>query len=253
MKKICNYNYLLLFLIFLSPLSFAEDGRIKIVSYNPSNIITIIGNHFISTAIYFGIQETILHVDIGDSLAWKVAPVSAEAPNVLFIMPQLPQSDTNMTIITNKHNYLFHLIVDSKHSDDQKNITYALRFNYPEEEKAQLQNQMTIFQRIFARNETHETYQWNENYSFYRNQGRGKIAPIQALDNGKFTLFKFRKEVSMPAIFTVDGNQNEALINFSTQGDFILIQGVHRQYTLRSGDEVVTVYNDHSLEIDHEK
>ena len=223
-----------------NPRGLATDNRIKVVAYNANDVVTVRGTQLVSTAIYFDKSETVLHIDIGDQLAWKVSP-SKDAPYVLFLSPQLNQSDTNMTVITNKRAYQFRLVTDGVSASLSKNITYALQFKYPEEEKEQLEGEINNLQKTFLGHTSNDAVQWNYDYSFY---GSKKTAPIQAVDNGTFTIFKFPKHAIIPAIFAVDGHGNEAIVNFQTQGDYIFIQGVRHQYTLRNGEEVTTVYND---------
>lgn len=202
--------------------------------------MTIHGSHFVSTAIYLDKTEMVLHVDIGDPLAWKASPAK-DTPYILFIEPQLPQSDTNMTVITNKRSYQFHLITNASDTPQSKNVIYALQFKYPDQEKMQFSNALSDIQKTFLGNNPNNAVKWNYDYSFY---GSKRIAPIQTVDNGTFTVFKFSKHVVLPAIFAVDDHQNESVVNFRVEGDFVFVQGVYRQYTLRNGDDVATVYND---------
>lgn len=222
------------------PRGLATDNRIKIVAYNANDVVTIHGSHFVSTAVYLDKNESILHVDVGDPLAWKVTP-SKDAPYILFLEPQLPQSDTNMTVITTKRSYQFRLFTNHGDTPQSKNVIFSLKFNYPEEEQAQFESELAGLQRSFLDNAPNNAVKWNYNYSFY---GSKRLAPIQAVDNGTFTIFKFPKNTIVPGIFAVDGHRNESLVNFRVEGDYVFIQGIRHQYTLRNGEDVTTVYND---------
>ncbi|TAK74290.1 MAG: conjugal transfer protein, partial [Gammaproteobacteria bacterium] len=116
-----------------------------------------------------------------------------------------------------------------------------LQFRYPDEEKAEFEGEINQLQRTFLGNTAGDAVRWNYDYSFY---GSKNIAPIQAVDNGTFTIFKFPKHSVVPAIFAVDRHQNESLVNFRVEGDYVFVQGVRHQYTLRNGEDVTTVYND---------
>ena len=146
-----------------------------------------------------------------------------------------------MTVITNKHIYQFHLMTNDGDNSRSPKVIYALQFKYPEEEKAQFEIELYSLQRTFVGNNVNDAVNWNYNYSFY---GSKQIAPIQTVDNGTFTIFKFSKHSVMPAIFSVDSHRNESLVNFRVEGDYVFVQGVKHQYTLRNGEEVTTVYND---------
>ena len=222
------------------PRGLATDSRIKIVAYNQDNVVTVHCSHFVSTAIYFDKNEMIMHVDMGDPLAWKTSP-SKDTPYVLFVEPQLPQSDTNMTIITNKRTYQFHLLTNMGDTAHSKNVIFALQFKYPEEEKLEFERELNSMQKGVVGAGPVGNERWNYDYSFY---GSKRIAPIQAVDNGTFTILKFPKHAAIPAIFSVDDHRNEALVNFRVEGDYVFIQGIHHQYTLRNGEDVTTLYDD---------
>jgi type IV secretion system protein VirB9 len=226
-----------------NPRGLSTDRRMKIVAYNANDIVTIHGSHFVSTAVYLDKREVILHVDIGDPLAWKATP-SKDAPYIIFVEPQLPQSDTNMTVITSKRSYQFRLITNAGDTARSQNVIFSLQFRYPEEEKSQFESEISQLQRTFLGNMANDAVSWNYDYSFY---GSKRIAPIQAVDNGTFTIFKFPKNTAVPAIFAVDGHRNESLVNFRVEGDYVFIQGIHRQYTFRNGEEVTSVYNDNMI------
>ena len=224
-----------------NPRGLETDQRIKIVAFNQNDVVTVHGCHFVSTAVYLDKNESILHVDVGDPLAWKVSP-SKDAPYVLFLEPQLPQSDTNMTVITTKRSYQFRLYTNGGDTPRSRNVIFSLQFRYPDEEKAEFEEELNVLQHDFLGNNTgNNAVRWNYDYSFY---GSKRLAPIQAVDNGTFTIMKFPKNTIIPGIFAVDSHRNESLVNFRVEGDYVFIQGVRHQYTLRNGEDVTTVYND---------
>jgi type IV secretion system protein VirB9 len=237
---ICLFLSLSLAFANQTPRALATDKRIKIVAYHQDDVVTIHSSHFVSTAIFFGKNEVITYIDMGDQIAWEVS-IAKESPNMLFVKPKLPESDTNMTVITHKHVYQFRLFTHEGDTPKSKNVIYALQFKYPDDEKNQFENSLSQLQHSFLGHAEGDAVRWNYEYSFY---GSKRIAPIQAVDNGTFTIFKFPKRASMPAIFAVDAHRNESLVNFRVSGDYVFIQGVRHQYTLRNGSDVTTVYND---------
>lgn len=225
-----------------NPRSLATDQRIKVVAYDPNNVVTLRGNEFVSSAIYFSKAEAVQNVNCGDQLAWDIS-VNKENPNVVFVKPKLPDSDTNMTILTNKHNYQLRLV--NHKNDKQRSITYALKFAYPDEDQNELENNLQALRENVAGNTPEGSpVQWNYNYSFY---GDKSIVPVQAFDNGVYTVFKFNRNTKLPAIFAVDRHQNESITNLRVQGDYVFVQGVRRQYTFRNGENVATIYNENFL------
>ncbi len=223
-----------------NPSSLATDPRMKIVAYNPSDVVTIIGNHLIFTDIEFDPNEIILSVQMGDSLAW-INKVSKNIPYILSIKPILPSSDTNMTVITDKRIYHFRLLTRPSDSPHSKNVTYGMQFKYLDTNNDGVSDDLSSFAQMNTTQRSMQQLNWNENYSF---TGSKIIAPIKAADNGTFTVFKFSQNTPIPAIFAVDSKRNESLLNTHTQGNYVFVQGVYHQYTFRSGSEVSSIYND---------
>jgi len=222
-----------------TPRSLATDFRVKLVAYDPDNIVTLYGTHLISTGIQFDKSEKVLSIDMGDQVAWDINKESLKVvPYILFIKPKLPESNTNMVVITNKRTYRFRLITRPGDTPNSKNVTYSLAFKYPEQDMANLASELNNLSGEVLGDGGNPV---NRNYTFV---GSKALAPIRAIDNGTYTLFEFRKNTVMPAIFGVDRQQNETLLNYRVSGDKVFIPGVRHQYTLRNGDEVTTVYNE---------
>lgn len=244
MKKIILLSLLVLLItntVYASqtPHGLATDPRIKMVSYDPNNVVTLHGQHQVDTAIEFDKEESILLVESGDSTAW-LTEINKNVPYMLYLKPTLPTSNTNMIVVTTERRYQFHLITSPSEQND-KDVAYLVVFKYPEKEKRKLEQQAINLQRSLLGNMPLSPLQWNYNYSFY---GSKLIAPIQAIDNGKFTIFKFTDNTSIPAIFSVDSHRNESMVNFRVDGDYLFIQGIFRQFTLRNGEDITTLYND---------
>ncbi len=222
-----------------NPSSLATDPRMKIVVYNPRDVVTIVGNHLITTDIDFASDENIVSVELGDSLAWTVS-VPKNTHNILSIKPILPSSDSNLTVITDERIYHFRLLTSPNDSPHSRDVTYSIQFKYLDNNNG-ISEDFTSFARLNNLNGSMQPLTWNENYSF---TGSRNIAPIKAADNGTFTVFKFANNVPIPAIFAVDSKRNESLLNTHTQGNYVFVQGVYHQYTFRNGSDVTSVYND---------
>lgn len=209
-----------------TPHHVAADHHVKVVMYDPNNVVLLKGRYGYQTHITFAPNEVIQNVAIGDSAAWSVMPVN----NNLFIKP-VTESKTNMTVLTNTNSYNFQ--IDSL--DSNVSPTYKLQFIYPDGgfDGANQPNAVATF----------DPDKINWKYSF---TGERSLAPIEAFDNGQFTYFKFKTDgmSHMPAIFIVDKDKNETLVNFHIQGDYLVVNGVAKQFTLRDGNTVASVYND---------
>ncbi len=233
MKKIICFFFILLSFIGSyaeqTPRGVSADRRVKLVIYDPNNVVILRGRYGYQTQIVFAPNEIVQNVSIGDSLAWQAIPVN----NNLFIKP-VATSNTNMTVLTNNNSYNFQL--DSTNSGITP--TYKLQFIYPaggyDVNGKSLAVGMCDPKNI------------NYKYSF---TGEKALAPKEAYDCGQFTYFKFLKDgmSRQPAIFIVDNKRQETLVNYHMEGDYTVVNSVAKQFTLRNGSQVTTVYNDYAI------
>lgn len=236
MKKSIVYVVLGLSLLTLSsvraesiPRQVTADTRVKMVMYDPNNVVVLQGRYGYQTQITFAANETVQSVSIGDSMAWQAVPVN----NNLFIKPVV-SSKTNMTVLTNVNSYSFQL--DSLNPEVAP--TYKLQFIYPEGgfDSAGGSNAAAAF----------DPTKLNWKYSF---TGDKMLAPIEAFDDGQFTFLKFKSDgmSHLPAVFIVDKERNETLVSFHMQGEYMVINSIAKQFTLRNGVYVTCVYNDFAI------
>jgi hypothetical protein len=82
-------------------------------------------------------------------------------------------------------------------------------------------------------------------YNFnYQYTGEKSIAPSKVFDDGVFTYFQFNsKNSEVPAIYSVDSEGFESLVNYRITGTYMVVEKVAPQYSLRNGGDIVCVYN----------
>lgn len=211
------------------PRGVAADHRVKVVQYDPNNVVVLNGRYGYQTQITFAPNEAVQSVSIGDSMAWQAVPVQ----NNLFVKP-VAESKTNMTVLTSAHSY--NLQLDSTNSNVTP--TYKLQFNYPEGGFDQNGNANAVG--------NFDPAKLNWKYSF---TGDKEIVPDSVFDNGQFTYFKYEDfdQQSIPSFFIVDKNKNETLVNYHRQGDYLVVNSVAKQFTLRDGERVTSIYNDQAI------
>jgi type IV secretion system protein VirB9 len=223
--------------------SLPQDHRIKVVSYEPNNVVPILGTTFNTTQIIFDKDEFIENLQSGDPAAWSVN-VQQQIPYMLFLKPTLAGSNTNLMVITTKRTYYFQLkSVDAEHLSS-KQQTYAIRFTYPEEEAAQ---QVALMKKIDTQkkgqlNPAQNPQFYNWDYSFH---GDKTLIPLHVFDDGQFTYFELRPGQSISAVFSVDNVAGkESIVNFRREGQYVVVQQRAPQFTLRNGGEhVASIFN----------
>lgn len=217
-----------------APRPIATDPRIKTILYSPNEVFKFTGYYGYQSSIEFGPDEQIVTISVGDSTAWMMNP----SGNRLFLKPTQQDATTNMTLITDKRTYLFELHAGETENIGDRNLTFALRFIYPSDASEQAMG--TDAPPIPDLDD--EPGRFNFRYSI---TGSDFISPIRIFDDGEFTYFEFRdKNAEVPGFFLVDAQGNEAIVNYRTRGDYIVLERVASRLTLRHGGYVVCVYNE---------
>lgn len=229
------------------PLRLSSDSRIEVVVYAPYNVIPVYGTTFTTTQITFSKNEYIKNVQNGDLGAWT-SSISKDIPNMMFVKPTIYNSNTNMTVVTNKHTYYFHLKSNKQGVNNQKNTTYAIHFIYPDEQRSRVERAIAFRERqkqaelSAARNPS--DYNWN--YSFH---GCRRIVPMHVFDDGKFTYLQLQPGQPVPAVFAVmTRSGKESVVNYRLDGRYLVVQQIAPQLTLRVGqNQVANIFNNHEI------
>lgn len=216
------------------PRPIATDSRIRTVRYSPDEVYQFIGHYTYHSIIEFESDEEIQTVSVGDSIAWLLNP----SGNRLFLKPIEQNALTNMSVLTNKRTYLFELHAEEASDIRDPGMVFVLRFIYPQNDAGAVE-----FTNVESEPDIQsEPEKYNFNYTL---RGIDTIAPIRIFDDGEFTFFEFQdKNAEIPAFFKVDPLGNEQIVNFRKRGNYIVVEQVASQFTLRRGAEIVCVYNE---------
>lgn len=223
------------------------DGRVRVVDYDPMNVIRLVTQFGVSTHVEFPEEEIVQDVAVGDDQAWKLVP----RRNHLFIKPVAEKADTNVTVVTSRHTYNFALTVksmngttDSSWSD--ADLIYTLYFRYPGEERKK--KEAARKEKIEKEKEAVVKADLDQkgpirNINYFR-QGSDLIAPVEAWDDGRFTYLTFAQVQDIPAVYLEDDDGKEALINTTFQDrSTIVIHRVVPRLIIRQGDQVARIDN----------
>lgn len=216
------------------PRPIATDSRIRTVRYSDNEVYQFIGHYGFQSSIEFGPDEKLQTVSVGDSIAWLINP----AGNRLFLKPIEQNALTNMTVITDKHTYMFELHAEETKNIRDKDLIFTLRFIYPQNEISDI--------GVSQYEEMPEIDKHPERFNLaYSVRGSNLIEPLRIFDDGEFTYFEFRdKNAEIPAFFRVNADMQEELVNFRKRGDYIVVERVAARFTLRRGPDILCVYND---------
>jgi len=219
----------------LSAPSASPIPRIRYVAYNKDAVTTVPTALGVSTMIQFAEDEQIETISAGDTKAWSIVP--KKGSGIMFIKPLEADAITNVNVITNRRVYS---LVLKAAADSEARSAFQVRFHYPDEDinvhllgaaqkAAELPNLKSLKPGTL-------------NYD-YLYKGSETIKPRVTFDNGKKTFLQFSKNADVPAIFLVGAGGRESVVNHRKEGNYIVIDKVAAQFTLRSGAETLCLYN----------
>ncbi|WP_410468922.1 P-type conjugative transfer protein VirB9 [Agrobacterium tumefaciens] len=231
------------------PRSASQDSRVRFVNYQPFNITRVVGTLRSSVQVEFASDEEIVHVALGNSVAWEVAP----AGNILFLKPRENQPVTNISVVTTRRDgstrsYQMELTVRDGSVEAGQNTYFYVKFRYPEDEAAfrrqqaasrALAAQAKEADNVLALHEAYGPRNWR-----YSAQGSQALEPQSVYDNGKITTFAFIGNQEMPAIYMENSDGSESLVPKSVDGNLVMVHAISRKFILRRGKDVLCVFNE---------
>ncbi|MDF2119197.1 P-type conjugative transfer protein VirB9 [Roseiarcaceae bacterium H3SJ34-1] len=217
------------------------DPRVRDVVYNKDNVTAIDASYGTSTMIELQPDEKIETLALGDSIAWKVEP--NRKGDIIFVKPVEKNAQSNLNVVTDRRIYTFLLRSNTRPAPGQ---IYAVRFRFPDDDASA---KLLAEARERAANPNLKDLNIANANSDYGYKGSSANKPVAVFDDGTKTWFRFEGET--PAIYIVDADRNESLINFRTEGPYVIVDKVSPQWTLRNGQESTCIFN-HRLTNVHE-
>lgn len=223
----------MLFLLVAANHSSAADPRIRYITFNNNAVVTVPAGLGVSTMIQLGSDEVIETISAGDTESWSIVP--KKGSGILFVKPLRENAETNVNIVTNDRVYA--LLLKGSASADLR-AAFQVRFKFPDEDvnarllaSAQESAKDPLLKGL-------DPARLNYDYLF---RGDTSLKPRVAFDDGTHMYLEFPDEI--PAIFVVEGKRKESLVNLRTQGKYVVVDKIAGQFTLRSGDKWLCLYN----------
>lgn len=220
--------------IVVEPRQLGHDPRFKSFAFTPNTTYKIITVYDNPSFIEFEAGETVATIVNPKKTAWQLVP----SGNRLFIKPEETDADTQITVMTNKRLYFFEMYAKEPDSNFDKDYSFFFKFKYPNDEESK-----TI--RTYAKSILPDVDQspWKYNFN-YTITGEDDLYPVKIFDDGEFTYFEFPRTSKMPAVFSVDSNGFESIVNFRIVGEYLIVEEVSGKFTLRNGADIVCVFNE---------
>jgi type IV secretion system protein VirB9 len=226
MKALISLLALGIFVFGSGPL--LADNRVRTEFYSQNAVVMVGGRADFETSVIFNDDEKIENVAVGDSLAWQVTP--NKRANLLFVKPILPNTRTNMTVVTDKRIYMFDLVP----STDGYAAVYSLRFQYPNDPIS------LPAPAVKAEARTAPTQVMNFSWTM---KGQKKLFPAHICDDGKSIYLDWDKSVPIPAILVANPDGSEGPVDYTVKDSTIVVGTVTRNLILRSGKDFATLTN----------
>ncbi len=197
----------------------AGDPRIQAVDYDPDQVVILYGAPGYQVTVEFGPDEQIENVAVGDSGAWQVTP--NRRGDHLFVKPVQSGVATNMTVVTSVRVYLFEL---SPLYGPSSEMAYRVRFQYPAADSDSVADEAPLA-AVEGR---------------YRLDGTRALRPSRISDDGRHTYIEWPPDRALPAVYAVDPDGQESLVNGAMRDDRFVIDGVARRLVFRIDRDVAT-------------
>lgn len=257
----------------------AADPRLREIVYDPTAVVTLPTRRGEVTLITLAHDEQIteLAAGLGADCARPEAPWCIAAQpggRHVFVKPKSSAlAPNNLAIVTDKRTHSIRLAVLA--DNDPKPPVYRLNIRPPapaipaaslaaalptaassqadanaaalRTASAQLLQALRTLktpaqqldERMQARPQVHNTQ-----YSVAEGPSSQDIVPTLVFDDGRFTYLKFPGNREVPAVFQVQGDGSEALLNTHMDDDLLVIDRVSRRLVLRAGQAVVNLHNE---------
>lgn len=187
------------------PPATAGDPRIQTLRYDPAQIVRLKVATSYQATILFGAGEQVENVAIGDADAWQ-ATLNGQS-NALFLKPLRSNGATNMTVITNARVYTFELTSAFSPAPD------------------------TVFTVRFVTDDVAAPAR--PGVGRYRISGASAVRPMAMDDDGVRTYIQWRESQTLPALFAVDDQGDQVLLEGHMREGRYVIDSVHRSLVFK--------------------
>ena len=225
------------------------DPRIRQVAYKPMEVVGIVGWLNNTIQIEFGSGEEITQVAIGNTVAWE--PVADG--NILFLKPREAHPMTNMQVVTTmkdgtKRSYQMELMTVQGEAKKTLKPFFLVKYEYPADAEAKRKAEVAAkadvdkagrADKVLKADEANGPRNWS-----YTAQGEVSFEPAAVFNNGKITTLTFNQNMTIPAIYIVNGDGTESLVPKNLTGNSVLVHAVAEKLILRAGDEVLCLFNE---------
>lgn len=202
------------------------DDRVRIVAYQPNEVYELHARIGYQIEIELEAGEELLGHGAGDLAGIEVAAFA----NHVFLKPKAADVRTNLMLATNRREYRFDYIVEASSQPCDCIEMYLVQFMYP---PVLALAPATNVERVdeALRGMSGERPR-NIDYWYC---GDRAVRPIAASDDGVHTRLRFEVHAELPAMFVLNDDGSESLLNFGMDDGDVIVHRVARKLIVRRG------------------
>lgn len=214
------------------------DARVRVVAYNPEDVVMLQGYVGYQIHLQFAEGEEFVNLGAGDNGAFDIGTER----NHFFIKPKEARASTNLTVLTNRRAYHFDYVVSAPAPVGvaSRRMVYSVRFVYPEDEARAAAVDLEHRRTEDRLNREMAERPRNTDYWYC---GSDALKPMSAYDDGVHTRLRFRASADFPALFVQNDDDSESLLNFHLEEDEVVVHRVARRLVARRGKLVGCIVN----------
>ena len=190
----------------------AGDRRLQTVRYDPDQVVRLEVASGYELMLSFAQGERVETIAIGDSASWQAT--ATRRGDALFLKNLRPGGATNMTVMTDVRIYLFELTSGLGGGEP----VFMVKFIYPDAAPTAVAAAPPAY--------------------VYRLKGARALRPSMVKQAGNMVIVEWPAGVALPAIFKIDDNGPETLVNGEMQGGHYVIEGTPTRLIFRLDRQV---------------
>ncbi|EML1601389.1 MULTISPECIES: TrbG/VirB9 family P-type conjugative transfer protein [Burkholderia] len=234
------------------PESSPQDKHLQVVPFT-SDVIAVQGKVGMMTRIRFGEGETVIDYGMGDKSAWTVK----YSGNQIAFVPKAVDGDTNLLVITNRHEYWFSVAMSADsfelaqqpdESSKKKRAsakkahlptTWQLNIDYPLAERQAVAASDPKVKAVKAKARFESAFErakregrLDADYGYI---GPDELLPTAAYNNGELTFILFPSTIALPQVYEKGVDGVESRVASHMEGDMLVVHTVVRKLIIRRG------------------
>lgn len=183
------------------------DAHIQHVTYSADHVVTLQAAIGYALVVELAEDDRIETVVVGNAATWQVT--ANKQGDRLIIKPLGAAAPTDMVVATDARRYVFTL----EPASGPDAAPFVVRFDYPQTVPAVMAAVTPV--------------------AHYRLHGDAALFPAAMTDDGHRTTVTWKADAPLPAIFALDDQGREAIVNGRmVEGDYV-IEGVSKRYVFR--------------------